>query len=89
MGRQLRKRNKIHKRKSNTRNERDDKMPKVKCETTPTKSAKPRTKCEVFTRCVGYLRPIENMSDSKQQEIKDRVNFDTSVKNINNKTEEI
>lgn len=33
-------------------------------------------KCEVFTRTVGYLRPIECMCDSKQQEVHDRRKFD-------------
>jgi anaerobic ribonucleoside-triphosphate reductase len=37
-----------------------------------------KTKCEVFTRTVGYIRPIDMMSDSKQAEVKDRLKFDSS-----------
>ena len=31
-----------------------------------------RTKCEVYSRVVGYIRPVDNWSDSKQSEFKDR-----------------
>ena len=31
-----------------------------------------RIKCEVWSRVVGYLRPIEKWSDAKQLEFKDR-----------------
>ena len=31
--------------------------------------------CEVYSRIVGYLRPVENWNNGKQQEFKDRVNF--------------
>jgi ribonucleoside-triphosphate reductase len=34
-----------------------------------------KTKCEVFSRVVGYIRPIDNWNDSKQQEFKDRTVF--------------
>jgi len=30
-------------------------------------------KCEIFSRVVGYLRPVSNWHKSKQQEFKDRV----------------
>jgi hypothetical protein len=30
------------------------------------------TKCEVFSRVVGYHRPVENWNDSKQAEFHDR-----------------
>jgi len=36
-----------------------------------------RTKCEIFSRIVGYLRPVSNWNEGKQEEFKDRVNFDT------------
>ena len=36
---------------------------------------KKRTKCEVYSRVVGYLRPIDQCNDGKRQEIKDRKMF--------------
>ena len=39
-----------------------------------------RTKTEVWSRAVGYLRPIEQWNDAKQEEFKDRVNFDKQLK---------
>jgi len=36
-----------------------------------------KTKCEVYSRVVGYIRPIDNMSDSKQAEVHDRKHFDS------------
>ena len=29
-------------------------------------------KAEVFSRCVGYFRPVENWNKGKQEEYKDR-----------------
>ena len=34
-----------------------------------------RVPCEVYSRVVGYLRPIRNWNDGKQQEFKDRQTF--------------
>lgn len=34
-----------------------------------------KTKCEIYSRVVGYLRPVEAWNDSKQQEFKDRKTF--------------
>ena len=34
-----------------------------------------RTKCEVYSRCVGYLRPIKDWNEGKQAEFNDRVTF--------------
>lgn len=31
--------------------------------------------CEVYSRVVGYLRPIQNWNDGKQQEFADRQVF--------------
>jgi len=39
-----------------------------------------KTRTEIFSRSVGYLRPIEAMSDSKQQEVKDRHKYDKAIK---------
>lgn len=38
-----------------------------------------RTKCEVWSRAVGYLRPIEQWHSGKQAEFKDRKTFDKQV----------
>ena len=35
-----------------------------------------KTKCEVYSRIVGYLRPIENWNEGKKAEWEERVNFD-------------
>jgi len=34
-----------------------------------------RTKCEIYSRVCGYLRPTFNWNDSKQEEFKDRKLF--------------
>jgi len=39
-----------------------------------------KTKCEVYSRIVGYLRPIENWNEGKKAEWKDRVMFDVKDK---------
>ena len=31
-----------------------------------------KTLCEVYSRVVGYIRPVSNFNDSKQEEFKDR-----------------
>ena len=36
---------------------------------------KERTKCEVYSRVVGYIRPIDQWNDAKQAEFKDRKVF--------------
>ncbi len=33
------------------------------------------TKCEVYTRVVGYLRPVQQWNEGKQEEFKDRSTF--------------
>ncbi len=40
-----------------------------------------RTRCEVYSRVVGYIRPVNQWNDGKQAEYSDRVNF-----NLENKT---
>ena len=32
--------------------------------------------CEVYSRIVGYLRPIRYWNEGKKEEFKDRVNYD-------------
>jgi len=34
-----------------------------------------RTRCEVFSRCCGYLRPVDNWNEGKQAEWEDRKTF--------------
>ncbi len=36
---------------------------------------KKRQKCEVYTRVVGYLRPVGQFNAGKKEEQNDRVNF--------------
>ncbi len=33
------------------------------------------SKCEVYSRVVGYLRPVEQWNDGKQQEFRERKTF--------------
>lgn len=43
-----------------------------------------KTKCEVYSRVVGYLRPVGNWNEGKAEEFKDRKMFavsDNSEKN--------
>jgi len=35
-----------------------------------------RTKCEVYSRVVGYLRPLSQWNEGKEAEFKDRVIFE-------------
>jgi ribonucleoside-triphosphate reductase (formate) len=34
-----------------------------------------RVRCEIYSRVVGYLRPITQWNDGKREEFKDRVVF--------------
>ena len=34
--------------------------------------------CEVYSRCVGYYRPVQQWNKGKQQEYKERVNYETT-----------
>jgi len=36
-------------------------------------------RCEVYSRVVGYLRPVDQWNDGKQAEFAIRRNFDKSV----------
>lgn len=35
-----------------------------------------KTKCEVYSRIVGYLRPVQQWNNGKQSEWDDRKTFD-------------
>ena len=41
------------------------------------KIKKERTECEVYSRVVGYLRPVNQWNQGKQQEFSDRKTFNT------------
>jgi anaerobic ribonucleoside-triphosphate reductase len=34
-----------------------------------------RTKCEIYSRIVGYIRPVQQWNDGKQAEFADRKTF--------------
>jgi ribonucleoside-triphosphate reductase (formate) len=34
-----------------------------------------KTKCEIYSRVVGFIRPLENWHEGKQQEFRDRKLF--------------
>lgn len=36
---------------------------------------KQRTRCEVYSRVCGYIRPITQWNEGKVEEMKDRINF--------------
>lgn len=40
------------------------------------------TKTEVYSRVVGYIRPVENWNDAKQSEFGDRTEFDSITPNL-------
>lgn len=40
---------------------------------------KKRTKCTQVTRCVGYLRPVNQMNEGKQAEVEDRTMFGVGI----------
>lgn len=38
-----------------------------------------RQECEVFSRVVGYLRPVSQWNDGKQEEFKERKAYDKQL----------
>lgn len=38
-----------------------------------------RTRCEVYSRVVGYLRPVKQWNDGKQAEFNDRKEFNVGL----------
>lgn len=38
--------------------------------------AEKKVPCEVYSRVVGYLRPVQNWNKGKRQEFKERVTYD-------------
>jgi anaerobic ribonucleoside-triphosphate reductase len=43
--------------------------------------------CEVYSRVVGYLRPVAQWNDAKQSEFKDRKLFDRNISGKNYRVE--
>lgn len=41
--------------------------------------AKCGMRCEIFSRVVGYHRPVQNWNRGKQEEFKERVEYDEKV----------
>ncbi len=44
-----------------------------------------RTKCEIYSRVVGYIQPISQWNEGKQEEFKDRKTY----KRIRNKPKDL
>lgn len=40
---------------------------------------KNRTRCEVYSRVVGYLRPVQQWNEGKQEEFKERKVFNEEM----------
>lgn len=41
---------------------------------------KERTKCQIYSRVVGFITPTENWNAGKREEFKDRVTYDKQLK---------
>ena len=52
---------------------------RIACENEVSLMAKCNNKCEVFSRVVGYMRPVDQWNKGKKAEFKDRVEFNESV----------
>lgn len=48
-----------------------------------------RQPCEVWTRCMGYFRPVDNFNIGKKQEFKDRQYFNQKKAMSHVSTEEM
>jgi len=49
------------------------KITKAACKTNPTALRQP---CEVYSRVVGYIRPVQNWNPGKVEEFQDRITYD-------------
>ncbi|MDY6821097.1 MAG: anaerobic ribonucleoside-triphosphate reductase [Deferribacterota bacterium] len=54
-----------------TKKELEEKIEEIKKEIENTKG----TKCEIYSRVVGYHRPVENWNDGKKDEFEHRQNY--------------
>ena len=41
-----------------------------------------KTKCEIYSRVVGYIRPVSSWNDSQQAQFTDRKKFDEVLQNV-------
>lgn len=39
---------------------------------------KERTRCQVFSRVVGYIRPVDQWNEGKEEEFNDRKTFEVN-----------
>jgi ribonucleoside-triphosphate reductase len=44
--------------------------------------SKERTKCEVYSRVVGYIRPVQQWNNGKLAEYKNRKNFSCGCESV-------
>lgn len=44
------------------------------------KKKKQRTRCEVYSRVIGYIRPVNNWNEGKRAEWKERVTYNKLAK---------
>jgi hypothetical protein len=63
----------------------DDRLQVFKCNKCFTKNPSLTNfkKCEVYSRVVGYLRPVRQWNLGKRQEFKERKDFKLKVKDLN------
>jgi len=40
------------------------------------------TRTEIYSRVVGYIRPVNHWNDAKQSEFEDRITFNTSTPDL-------
>jgi anaerobic ribonucleoside-triphosphate reductase len=52
----------------------------LRMETKEQKKTEIKVPCEVYSRIVGYLRPVQNWNEGKKQEYKDRKTFVVKTK---------
>jgi ribonucleoside-triphosphate reductase len=50
-----------------------------------TNSEKKRTRCEVYSRVVGFLSPVSQWNKGKKEEYRDRVTFDSVLEKTGQK----
>ena len=50
--------------------------PKAKIQVEEKQETRLRIPCEIYSRIVGYLRPVDAWNDGKRQEYAERVAFD-------------
>ena len=46
-------------------------------------------RCEVFSRVVGYIRPVNQWNDGKQEEFRQRKTFEKTVNGVKTSTSQV